>query len=113
MSEEYDAFGPSSHLILSALRPRIAAQVLLAITATPASGWNANGAGELLISTTFTTPGTFSASAASNDVTVPPSTGERATTANSMSGSTMSSPYLARPVVMSKPSTIVILPLPM
>ncbi len=112
-TDEYDAFGPSFQLILSASRPRIAAQVLLAMTATPPNGWNATGAGELLISTTFTTPGTFSASPASNDATVPPSTCGRATTANSMSGRTVSSPYLARPVVMSKLSTILIRPLPM
>ena len=47
------------------MRPFIAAQVLVAITATPDSGWKALGTGEPLISTTFTTPGTFIASAAS------------------------------------------------
>ena len=63
---------PSFHLMFSASRPFIAAHVFCAITATPASGWNAEGIGVSLISTTLTTPGTFMAAAASKEATLPP-----------------------------------------
>ena len=56
-------FGPSSQTILSASRPLIAAQVFFAITATPPSGLNFAGAGVASSFTTFSTPGTFIASA--------------------------------------------------
>jgi hypothetical protein len=46
-------------VILSASRPLSAAQVLLAITATPPSGANDTGGGVPSIFTTLTTPGTF------------------------------------------------------
>ena len=59
----------------------MAAQVLLATTATPPTGLNWAGAGLASISTTLRTPGTLSASAASKLTTLPPYTGGRATTA--------------------------------
>ena len=105
-------FGPSSQVILSASRPLSAAQVLLAITATPPSGANAAGGGVPSIFTTLTTPGTFIAALSSYDATLPRTTGGRAMTANSMPGSFTSWPYVALPVVMSNRSTIVTLPLP-
>ena len=106
-------FGPSSQTILSASRPFSAAQVFAAITATPPSGLNFAGAGVPSIFTTFSTPGTFIASAASYDATLPPTTGGRATTAYFMPSSRMSWPYIACPVVMSIRSTTGTLPLPM
>ena len=59
----------------------MAAQVLRASTATPPRGWKYAGGGLGSIWTTFTTPGTLSASASSTLATLPPSTGGRATTA--------------------------------
>src|SRR2546422_7504152 len=64
------AFGPSSHLTASASLPWNAGQVLPATTATP-----------LPIGTTPMTPGIALALAASNDATLPPKTGQRATAA--------------------------------
>jgi hypothetical protein len=52
-------------VILSASRPFIAAQVLLAMTATPASGAKAAGGGVMSIFTTLTTPGIFMAALSS------------------------------------------------
>ena len=71
-------FGPSSQVILSASRPLSAAQVFLAMTATPPSGANFAGAGVPSSFTTFSTPGTFMAALASSDATLPPTTGGRA-----------------------------------
>ena len=85
-------FGPSSQTILRASRPFKAAQVFFATTATPPSGLNFAGAGVPSSFTTFSTPGTFNASAASNDTTLPPTTGGRATTANFMPSSITSCP---------------------
>lgn len=65
----------------SAARPCIAAQVLLATTATPPSGWKAGAPAMAGISTTFSTPGTASALALSTRRSLPPTTGGRATTA--------------------------------
>jgi hypothetical protein len=59
-------------VIFSASRPRIAAQVSRAITATPPRGWNSEGMEGGSIRTTFTTPGTFSASDSSRLATLPP-----------------------------------------
>ena len=61
-----------------------------------ADGWKhrIGGAG---ISTIWTKPGTFIASVASKETTLPPMTGGRATTAYFMPGRRMSWPYLARP----------------
>ena len=53
------AVRPSSQSIFSASRPCIAAQVLLAMTATPPSGANFAGGGVPSIRTIFSTPGTF------------------------------------------------------
>ena len=61
---------PSSHWTVSARRPCIALQVLSATTATPFE-----------ICTTSFTPGTAFAFAASKLFTLPPNTGQRATTA--------------------------------
>ena len=52
-------------------------------------------------------------SAASNDTTLPPTTGGRATTANFIPGTATSCPYIALPTVMSNRSTSGTLPLPM
>jgi hypothetical protein len=49
-------------------------------------------AGVPSIVTTFSTPGTFMAASASNDTTLPPNTGGRATTAYFMPGSFASMP---------------------
>jgi hypothetical protein len=49
---------------------------------------------------TFSTPGTLSAAAASNDFTLPPHTGGRAITAVFIPGSRTSAPYVAVPVVI-------------
>src|SRR5208283_5825704 len=57
--------GPWSHVIFSASRPRIAAQVLSAITAIPPDGLNFMGKDGAGISTTWTKPGTFFVSVAS------------------------------------------------
>ncbi len=62
------------------------------MTATPPSGENAAGGGVPSIATTFTTPGTFMASAASYEATLPWTTGGRATTAYIMPGSLTSWP---------------------
>jgi hypothetical protein len=43
----------------------IAAQVFAATTATPPNGWNFAGGGVPSMTTTFSTPGTFSAAVAS------------------------------------------------
>ena len=59
----------------------MAAQVLRAMTATPPTGLKWAGSGLSSICTTFCTPGTLSASAASKLATLPPNTGGRATTA--------------------------------
>jgi hypothetical protein len=65
----------------------IAAQVVLAITATPPSGMNLAGAGVAAISTIFSTPGTFIAAALSTLLSFPPNTGGRAITAYLRPGS--------------------------
>ena len=91
----------------------MAAQVLVATTATPPSGWNTAGSGVPSMATVLSTPGTLSVSASSNDFTLLPSTGGRATTANTMPSSLASMPYIALPVVMSKPSISGVSPLPM
>ena len=52
------------------------------------------------------TPGTFSASAESTDAILAPHTGGRAITAIFIPSRRRSWPYIARPVVMSKRSTI-------
>ena len=72
---------PSSQVIASASRPRSAAHVLSATTATPSS-----------ICTTSRTPGTALARASSKLATRPPNTGQRATVAYSMPGSRTSLP---------------------
>ena len=66
----HDACGDSLHSIVSASRPRFAAQVLSATTAMPVGIW-----------ITATTPFTFFAAAPSNETTFAPSFGDRATTA--------------------------------
>ena len=90
----------------------IAAPVLRAMTATPPSGWNFEGQGQPCTSITFSTPGTFIASFASNETSLPPTTGGLAMTAYFMPGKRISAPYVALPVVMSCRSTMLILPLP-
>src|SRR5262252_9051027 len=64
----------------------MAAQVLSAITATPFE----------IVTTSFT-PGIDLARAASNDATLPPKTGHRATTAYSIPGNRTSIPNVALP----------------
>ena len=51
--------------------------------------------------TTLRTPGIALAAVASNDLTLPPNTGERATTAVSSPGKRTSMPNWARPVIFS------------
>src|SRR5690606_41294326 len=79
----FRSLGPSSHSTLSASRPLSAAPVLRATTATPPSGWNFDGHGQPLTSRTCSTPGTFRASAESNDFTLPPVTDRKNTRLNS------------------------------
>ena len=90
--KSYAAFGPSSQTTFSFSRPLIAEPVLRATTATPPTGMNFDGHGQPCTSTTFSTPGTFSASLASNDTSLPPTTGGRATTANFIPGILASMP---------------------
>ena len=73
-------------MMSSALRPSIAVQVLSATTATPFE-----------ICTTCLTPGTAFAFGASKLATLPPNTGQRATTAYSMPGRRTSIPNVALP----------------
>ena len=76
------AAGPSFFQVTrSASRPRIAAQVLLATTATP-----------LEIFTTSLTPGTLRAPASSTLATVPPKVGAFSTFAYTIPGTTTSMP---------------------
>jgi hypothetical protein len=89
---------------LSALRPWIAAQVSLPTTTTPPTGMNSDGGGVPAMAKTLTTPGTFIASAASKLLTLPPSTGGRATTAYNIPGRRVSMPYWDLPVTMTGPS---------
>ena len=70
----------------------MAQPVLRATTATPPTGMNLDGQGKPWTSTTFSTPGTFSASVASNETSLPPTTGGRAITANFMPGILASMP---------------------
>src|ERR1041385_3382751 len=81
---------PSSHLMVSALRPSIALQVLSAMTATP-----------LEISTTFLTPGTAMALEPSKLATLPPKTGQRSSEAYSMPGRLTSSPNPIEPLTFA------------
>jgi hypothetical protein len=84
------ACGPGSQTTSSASRPRIAAHVEVATTATPEG-----------ISTTFRTPGTVSERAPSYRCSVPPKTSHRATTATTVSGGRVSMPNRARPTTFS------------
>ena len=85
-----EAVFPSSHWIRSALRPWMADQVLSATTATPVE-----------ICTTCFTPGTVLALESSKLATLPPNTGQRATTACSIPGTRTSIPKIARPSTFS------------
>ena len=85
-------FGPASQVILSASRPRSAAQVFFAITATPPSGKKAPGIGVSGMRTMRSTPGTLRASPSSTLTTLPPQTGGRAMAATFMPGSVTSAP---------------------
>jgi hypothetical protein len=87
-AESSAPLGPPSKVAESASRPRSAAQVVSARTATPDG-----------TSTTLRTPGTASALAASNPVTLPPSAGGRATTPWSIPGTRTSMPNTAAPRV--------------
>ena len=98
--ESCDSLGPASQVILSASRPRSAAQVFCAITATPPSGKKAPGIGVSGMRTMRSTPGTLRASLSSTLTTLPPQTGGRAMTATFMPGSVTSAPYTAVPVVI-------------
>ena len=62
----------------------MAAQVLVAMTAMPPSGWNFTGATAGSMAMIRTTPGTLTVSDPSKDATCPPKTGHRATTACNM-----------------------------
>src|SRR5690242_16612430 len=81
---------PSSHLMVRALRPSIALQVLSAITATPFE-----------ICTTFFTPGTAMAFEPSKLATLPPNTGQRSSEAYSIPGRRTSRPNPAEPLTFS------------
>jgi hypothetical protein len=78
--------------MVSALRPSKAAQVLLATTAMPPSGANLAGGAEPFSSTMRSTPFTCCAFVASKDLTLPPTTGGRATTAYFIPGTRTSAP---------------------
>ena len=79
-------------MIFRASRPRMAAHVFLATTATPPSGRKPLGGGVPGIRTTFSTPATLSAALSSTLATVPPHTGGRAITATCIPGSMTSAP---------------------
>ena len=98
----YDRLGPSSHSMLSASRPCQADQVLVAQTAIPPSCWNSGRPRYLGSGTISTTPGSLRASVASHDLTLPPTTGGRAITANSWFSRRAS---MAFPVTRSSRST--------
>ncbi len=76
----------------------MAAQVLVASTATPPHGWKPQGALGVGSARTFFTPGTLSAALASRRLMRPPTTGGLAMTAISMPGSVTSAPNCAAPV---------------
>ena len=76
------------------------------MTATPPSGRKPDGSGVGAKRTMRSTPGTFSLADESTETTVPPYTGGRAMTATFIPSCRRSMPYCARPVVMSKRSTI-------
>jgi len=101
-AEDSLAFGPSSQVICSALRPCIAAQELSATTAMPPAV-NAP-VSTRSISNTWRTPGTALALVASNDFIFPPNTGQRATTAYCIPGTRESMPNFAVPLVFATPS---------
>ena len=85
-------FGPGFQSILSASRPWIAAQVELAITATPPSGLNFEPSPVVGMTSTRSTPGTLRAAALLTFLIVPPTTGGRAITAYFMPGRRTSAP---------------------
>ena len=64
------------------------------------------GMGVGAMAMTFSTPGTFMAAAASQDLALPNTTGGRAITAYFMPGTEMSWAYMALPMVMSRRSVI-------
>ena len=74
--------GPSSHSIVSALLPCQADQLLVVQTATPPSCWNSGRPRYLGSETISTTPDSLRAAVASNDLTLPSTTGGCAITAN-------------------------------
>ena len=88
--------------MLSASRPCQADQVLVAQTAIPPSCWNSGRPRYLGSGTISTTPGSLRASVASHDLTLPPTTGGRAITANSWFSRRAS---MAFPVTRSSRST--------
>src|SRR5262245_63126327 len=84
-----EASEPSSHTTFRAWRPRTAVQNESAITATPLVTW-----------TTFFTPLMRLAAVASNDLTLPPNTGQRSMEAMNIPGTTTSMPYTAEPFTL-------------
>jgi hypothetical protein len=83
-SDSNAPWAPSFHSIFNCLRPFIAAHVLLAITATPPSGWNRCGGLKVSSATVCCTPFTESAALSSTLFAVPPSTGGCSIDANTM-----------------------------
>src|SRR5579863_4390855 len=88
-------FGPSSHCTLRVRRPSIAPQTLSATTATA----------ESLIFPTKLTPAIFFESLSSKLATLPPITGQRASTACFMPGKRKSMPNSAVPSTLEGPSS--------
>ena len=87
-AESYAALGRASHVISSAARPRIAAHVWSASTATPPHGWNLHGGFGAASRRRCLTPGHRErARRRRTRATLPPTTGGRAITAISMPGS--------------------------
>src|SRR5258708_4040572 len=96
------AFGPSSQVMSSALRPCTAAHELSASTTTPPAVNAPSPTGSM--GNTSRTPGTCFALAASNFASLPPKTGQRAITAYSMPGMRESIPNFAPPVDLAAAS---------
>ena len=84
------AWGPGFQTTRASGRPEVAAQKLVATTATPFG-----------ISTTARTPSTARASRASKDATAPPRSGGRTTCATSMPGTRTSRPKIAEPSTLA------------
>src|SRR6266852_3516139 len=96
------AFGPSSQVMSSALRPCTAAHELSASTTTPPAVNAPSPTGSM--GNTSRTPATCLALAASNFASLPPKTGQRAITAYCIPAGRASMPNFAAPVDLAAAS---------